>query len=90
LIPANELAALPEGEFYWRDLIGLRALDGDGECLGTLVEILPTAALDVLVVRGDGPDLLLPATATLIVRLDRERGELWLDPPLELLAEVAR
>ena len=41
-------------------------------------------------VRGKGPDLLLPATASLIVRLDRERGELWLDPPRELLAEGAR
>jgi 16S rRNA processing protein RimM len=90
LIPASELAALPEGEFYWRELIGLRALDRDGECLGTLAEIVPTAALDVLVLRGEGPDLLLPATAGLIVRLDRERGELWLDPPRELLAEAGR
>lgn len=90
LIPASELPELPEGEFYWRELIGLRALDAEGECLGTLVEILPTAGVDVLVVRGDGPDLLLPATANLIVRLDRERRELWLDPPRELLAEVGR
>jgi len=90
LIPASELAPLPEGEFYWRDLIGLRALDSQGECLGTLVEILPTNGVDVLVVRGDGPDLLLPATSSLIVRLDRERRELWLDPPAELVAEAAR
>jgi 16S rRNA processing protein RimM len=90
LIPASELPALPEGEFYWRDLIGLRALDAQGECLGTLVEILPTRGVDVLVVRGDGPDLLLPATSTLIVRVDRERRELWLDPPAELVAEAAR
>ena len=90
LIPASELATLPEGEFYWRDLIGLRALDAQGECLGTLVEILPTAGVDVLVVRGDGPDLLLPATSSLIVRLDRERRELWLDPPAELVAEASR
>ncbi|HKC50865.1 MAG TPA: ribosome maturation factor RimM, partial [Myxococcota bacterium] len=66
------------------------ALDRDGESLGTLVEILATAGVDVLVVRGEGGDLLLPATASLIVRLDRERRELWLDPPPELLAEAAR
>lgn len=89
-IAASELTALPEGEFYWRDLIGLRALDAEGRALGTLAEIVPTAGADVLVVRGDGPDLLLPATEGLIVRLDRERGELWLDPPRELLRGVAR
>jgi 16S rRNA processing protein RimM len=89
-IAASALAALPEGEFYWRDLIGLRALDRDGAELGQLAEIVPTAGHDVLVIRGAGPDLLLPATAGLIVRLDRERGELWLDPPAELVAEASR
>jgi ribosomal 30S subunit maturation factor RimM len=48
------------------------------------------AGADVLVIRGAGPDLLLPATTDLIVRLDRERGELWLDPPAELVAEASR
>ncbi|MFI5314370.1 MAG: ribosome maturation factor RimM [Myxococcota bacterium] len=90
MIPAVDLAALPEGEFYWRDLIGLQALAGDGSWLGVLAEILPTAAADVLVIRRDGPDLLLPVTERLIARLDRERGELWLDPPDELLAEEPR
>lgn len=90
LIPAADLAALPDGEFYWRDLIGLRALAADGSSLGVLAEILPTAGADVLVLRRDGPDLLLPVTQDLIVRLDRERGELWLDPPAEYLAEASR
>jgi 16S rRNA processing protein RimM len=90
LVRASQLAALPDGEFYWRDLLGLRTLDLAGECLGTLVEIVPTAGADVLVVRGEGGDLLLPATSSLIVRLDRERGELWLDPPRELVLEARR
>lgn len=89
-LAASALAALPEGEFYWRDLLGLRALDREGHELGRLAEILPTAGADILVVRRDGPDLLLPATSDLIVRLDREKGELWLDPPAELVAEASR
>jgi 16S rRNA processing protein RimM len=90
LIPAADLPALPEGEFYWRELIGLRALAADGSRLGVLAEILPTAGADVLVIRGEGPDLLLPVTDRLIVRLDRGAGELWLDPAPELLAEASR
>ena len=90
LLAAAELAELPEGEFYWRDLLGLRALDREGAELGVLAEILATAGADVLVIRRAGPDLLLPATSDLILRLDREKGELWLDPPAELVAEVER
>jgi len=85
LVAEADLAELPDGEFYWRDLLGLRALDRDGAELGTLAEIVPTAGADVFVVRRGGRDLMLPATDRLIVRVDRERGELWLDPPAELL-----
>ena len=90
LVAAADLAELPEGEFYWRDLLGLRALDRAGVELGRLAEILPTAGADVLRIRRAGPDLLLPATANLILRLDREKGELWLDPPAELVSEGGR
>ena len=90
LLAEADLPKLPEGEFYWRDLLGLRVLDRAGAELGTLVEIVPTAGADVFVVRRGGPDLLLPATDSLILRVDRERGELWLDPPRELLGGVAR
>jgi 16S rRNA processing protein RimM len=79
LVPESGLAELAEGEFYWRDLIALRVLDRAGESLGVLAEILPTAAADVFVIRRGGPDLLLPVTDGLILRVDRERRELWLD-----------
>jgi 16S rRNA processing protein RimM len=82
LLAAADLAALPEGEFYWRDLLGLTAVSvADGETLGTVAEILPTAASDVLVIRRAGPDLLVPAVQGMVARLDRGRGELWLDLP---------
>ena len=81
LLAAADLAALPEGEFYWRELLGLAAFSGDGERLGVVAEILPTAGTDVLVIRREGPDLLVPAVQGMVSRLDRERGELWLDLP---------
>lgn len=91
LVPPETIQPLPEGEFYWRDLIGLQARAADGRALGRIAEIVPTAAADVLVIRSDGlPDLLLPMVSEWIVRLEREDGELWLDPPAELLAEARR
>ncbi len=91
LVPPGNIQALPEGEFYWRDLIGLEARSADGASLGRVDEILATGGADVLVIRRAGRrDLLLPVVREWILRLEREHGELWLDPPAELVAEAER
>ncbi len=91
LVPPENIAALPEGEFYWRDLIGLEARSADGASLGRIDEIVATGGADVLVIRRAGRrDLLIPVVSEWILRLERERGELWLDPPAELVAEANR
>jgi 16S rRNA processing protein RimM len=91
LVPPHALPTLPAGEFYWRDLIGLEARGQDGAPLGRVAELVATGGADVLVLRREGrADLLLPVVAGLITRLDRERGELWLDPAPEHLAEGER
>jgi 16S rRNA processing protein RimM len=75
LVPPECLQALPEGEFYWRDLIGLEARAPDGERLGRVAEIVPTGGADVLVIRREGRrDLLLPVVREWIARVERERG----------------
>lgn len=84
-VAESALAPLPEGEFYWRELIGTRCRLPDGELLGTVAELWPTRGHDVVVVKSAGRTVLLPATDDVLVRLDRERGELWVDPPPGLL-----
>ena len=84
-IPETALAPLPEGEFYWRDLIGARCRLPGGESLGTVREIWPTGSNDVLVIESAGETVLVPATEEVLVRLDRDAGELWIDPPAGLL-----
>ena len=88
LIPETALAALPEGEFYWRDLIGLSVRTVDGRVLGCLEEIWPTPSNDVLVVRDGSDTVLLPALRSLIARVDRAAGEIRVDPPDGLLPEA--
>ncbi len=87
LIPEAILEPLPEGEYYWRDLIGVSCQTRDGRALGVIDEILPTGSNDVLVVR-DGPNThLIPTLRHVLVRLDREAGVLWIDPPPGLLED---
>lgn len=56
-------AQLPEpspGEFYWVDLIGLNVVDLNGRCLGQVIDLIETGANDVLIVRGEKRDILIP------------------------------
>lgn len=70
-ISAADRPALPEGEYYHHQLIGLQAVDEAGNDLGLLTEILETGANDVLVVRPKaGPELLLPMIDAVILNID--------------------
>jgi 16S rRNA processing protein RimM len=87
-IPESALSALPPGEFYWRDLIGLACRTLDGETVGTVEELWPTAANDVLVVRKGARSVLVPAVREILTRIDLEEGVVWIDPPPGLIEET--
>ena len=64
-VPRSVLPALDDGDFYWRDLVGLRVRLEDGRDIGKVVRMLETGANDVMVVRGDrhsidGRERLIP------------------------------
>jgi 16S rRNA processing protein RimM len=80
-IRESDLRPLPEGELYWRDVVGLAVRCLDGRRLGTVQEIWPTAGHDVLVVATGAEPLLVPAAQEVIVRVDLAARELWIDPP---------
>jgi len=81
-VPEESLPALPEGEYYRFQLIGLRVFGRDGGEIGTLDEVLETGANDVYRVRRpDGSDLLLPALDDVIVSIDLDAKRMVVDPP---------
>ncbi len=63
-----------EGEFYAREVIGLRVRTVDGEELGEVTEILVTGANDVYVVKGPRGEILLPARVEVVKGIDVEAG----------------
>jgi len=65
------LEPLPEGEYYWCELVGCRVEDQAGRPIGTVREIWETGAHDVLVVEGeDGRRRLLPAAEAFLKEVD--------------------
>ena len=53
LVNEKALPDLPEGEFYWRDLIGMTVVTSQGYNLGQVTDVMETGANDVLVVKAN-------------------------------------
>jgi 16S rRNA processing protein RimM len=69
-VPTADRPALPEGEYYHHQLIGLNVMTDEGRELGTLEDVLETGANDVYVVRAaDGNETLLPAIPPVILEI---------------------
>jgi 16S rRNA processing protein RimM len=84
-IEAGEAMELPPDSYYQDDLLGLRVRDRGGRQLGVVEDILRTGAADILVVRQDGEEYLIPAARSICVEVDLAAGELVVDPPEGLL-----
>jgi 16S rRNA processing protein RimM len=73
-MPSAAMKKLPEGEFYWHEIIGLEVVTEEGRPLGRIESVFPTGSNDVYVCRGMGKEILLPAIGDVILKIDRERG----------------
>lgn len=69
-IPEEEAVPLPEGRYYWFELIGMEVESEDGERLGRIVDIFPTGSNDVYVVQAGRREIYLPATKEVIRQVD--------------------
>ncbi|MDN3653921.1 ribosome maturation factor RimM [Thalassotalea ponticola] len=55
-VASDALPELPQGEFYWRDLIGMDVINESGYNLGSVTDIMETGSNDVLVVKANRND----------------------------------
>lgn len=82
-IRQDQLQALDNNEFYWRDLIGLRVTNKEGVELGTVQRLMETGANDVLVVRAqdrESKERLIPWTlGQAVLDVDLEQGLIQVD-----------
>lgn len=74
------LPDLPEGRYYWSDLIGLDVvLSEDHARVGRVEKMMSTGAHDVMVVRGERERLIPFVYGTTVISVDLENGEVLVD-----------
>jgi 16S rRNA processing protein RimM len=73
-LPAAKLPALPAGEYYCYQILGLLVVTEEGRELGTIVRIFTAGENDVYEVRPDGgsrgAEILIPAIAEVVLAVD--------------------
>lgn len=71
-VERSEMPKLPDGQFYWADLLGLKVENTDGVPLGAVVDVTSNGAQDILVIveqQGDAKtERLIPFVCPQIVR----------------------
>jgi len=71
---------LPEGAYYWTDLVGLRVEEPDGTEVGRLAEIFRTGGNEVYRIEGSDGERLVPALRTVVLRIDLAAGLMVVAP----------
>ncbi len=74
-VSAARLEKLPEGEYYWQELLGLEVVTEEGRPVGRLKNIFPSQDNDIYVC-GDQEEVFLPAVAEVVRKIDLERGKI--------------
>ncbi len=81
---ADELPALAENEYYSYQILGLAVVTREGRRLGEIVRIFTAGENDVYEVRPEGAkkgsEVLVPAIADVIDRIDLNAGEVIINP----------
>ena len=79
---------LPDNEYYWFQIEGLRVYDEKGHYYGNIEEIIRTGSNDVYVVRDEEKELLLPMIDSVVKTIDLEAGKLIFHPMGGLLEDT--
>lgn len=83
-VDQDRLPPLDEGTYYQFDLIGLEVVTTEGVRWGTVAEIWEPGAHDLLVVRGEKGEILIPAVEPFIREVDLKGRRIVVDMPVGL------
>ncbi|MFS0613208.1 ribosome maturation factor RimM [Lederbergia ruris] len=80
-VSEEQLETLPEGEYYFHEIIGCTVLDENRKPIGIVNEILTPGANDVWVVKSkEGKEYLIPYIEDVVVEISIEKKEILIHP----------
>jgi 16S rRNA processing protein RimM len=73
-----EVAAepLPDGSWYWHEIVGLQVVDEGGTPLGSVVEVFRAGENEVYRIDGPGGELLVPSLRDVVREVDVAAGRM--------------
>ncbi len=83
-VPVDELAPPADGQMYVHEIPGATVV-AHGDTVGVARELLTVQGGQVLAVERDGREVLIPFRPPFLVRVDRARRTIEVDPPAGLL-----
>lgn len=78
-INRQQLPKLSSANYYWTDLEGLKVINQNDIALGKVDHLFATASNDVLVVKDDKRERLIPFIKDVVIKVDMENGLLIVD-----------
>jgi len=81
-VSRDELPELPEGEYYWSDLLGLEVVNLENTAYGRVDQMMETGVNDVMVVVKGDKERLIPFIQGMYVKnIDLEQKQIIVDWP---------
>ena len=78
-VPESDLHPLPEGQYYRFQVIGLLAVNEDGDEVGQVTDVLETGSNDVYLIKGPGGERLVPALPQFVTQIDLDAGRMIIE-----------
>ena len=77
----SSLPPLPDGGFYWCDLLGLCAFAPDGAEIGVVADLMESGSTILVIRKTGGGELLAPFVDDYVPMVDIAAGRLTVDMP---------
>jgi len=84
-VPETEAVELNEDEFFDWELTGCKVETTDGTEIGEVTELMRTGGAELLVVKGEAKEYLIPFAIAICIEVDIENKLIRIDPPDGLL-----
>lgn len=79
-VPKLDRESLDDDSFYVEDLLGLKVITTEGAFIGTITDVLSIPANDVLAVRTNDKEVLVPMVGEIVKVVNMEEGTITISP----------